>query len=197
MIGHRNERAAKVSANPKNVLYNFVCRLLLERVTQYVSLSAERHEIDKPVLRIVMSSRRGHHFGRFKAYVQQLINQSTAGSTFLNTRSVDAKVLRWEEIMQLPATRDAGLQLADCLVSSFFQSIEQSSPQFEDKTAKILRPLMAERPKRSDLQASYANEGVTLYPATKAAHFLVPSQLEFFSHFGYDLERLKQRSGMS
>ena len=193
MLNHSNERAAKVSANPKDVMYNFVCRLLLERATKYVRLSATRHGVDRPVLRIVMASRTGHHFGRFKAYVQQLINQATAGSTYLDTRAIDATVLRWSEIARVPASQSAGVQLADCMTSAFFQSLEQSSPTYDTEIAKNLLPLMAERGTREGRSKNCANEGVTLYPATRAAHLISPEQASFFTYFGYDLDHLKRR----
>lgn len=193
MLNHSNVRAAKASANPKDVMYNFVCRLLLERATRYVRLSATRHGIDKPILRIVMASRTGHRFGHFKAYVQQLIYQATAGSTYLNTRAVDASVLSVSQIARIPASQSAGVQLADCMTSAFFQSLEKSSPTYDTGAARNLLPLMAERSTRLSASRNCANEGVTLYPATKAVHLISEEQASFFKHFGYDLDSLKRR----
>lgn len=192
MLNHRNDRAAAASGNQRDYLYNFVSRLLLERVTEYVKQSAQRHGIEKPVLRIVMASRRGHHFGAFKAYVLKLINQATAGTTYLDTRQIEADVLRYNLIDRAPASRLAGLQLADVLVSAFFQSIERASPHHADKVAQHLRPLMADR-KTGRGRTTRAGAGVTFYPERQAVHLLTPEQAAFFEHFGYDTAWLKSR----
>ncbi|MFN3992963.1 MAG: DUF3800 domain-containing protein [Tabrizicola flagellatus] len=193
MLNHHNPRAAAASGNPRDYLYNWVVRLLLERVTHYVAHHAQRHGIVNPVLRIVMASRRGHHFGRFKAYIQQKINQATAGTTWLDTRDIDPAVLRYSLIDRAPASQLAGLQLADVLVSAFFQSVEQASPHHADKVALHLRPLMAERRTTSGRQTRRDGEGVTFFPPLQAVHLLTPAQAAFFEHFGYDMGWLKSR----
>ncbi len=193
MLNHHNDRAAAASGNQRDFLYNFVMRLLLERVTRYVVNAAPRHGIANPVLRIVMASRKGHHFGHFKAYVLTLINQATGGTTWLDTREIDASVLRYTLIDRAPASQVAGLQLADVLVSAFFQSIEQASPNYADKVALHLWPLMAERKAQPGRRVNKSNEGVTFYPATQVAHLLTPEQATFFEHFGYDMAWLRSR----
>ncbi|WP_282602980.1 DUF3800 domain-containing protein [Paracoccus sp. PARArs4] len=193
MLNHHNARAAAVTSNQRDYLYNWVVRLLLERVTAYVANHAQRHGIKKPVLRIVMASRRGHHFGQFKAYVQQLINQATAGTTYLSTRQIVAEVLRYNLIELAHAPTQPGLQLADVLVSAFFQSIEQASPHHADKVAMHLRPLMAERRTASGRQTRRDGEGVTFFPDRRAVHLLTADQTKFFEHFGYDMGWLKSR----
>lgn len=191
MIGYRNERAAASTGNARDILFNFVTRLLLERVTHYVLNVAHKHGIRDPVLRIVMASRKGHHFGQLKAYIAQLMNQALAGTTFLNTREVKEKVLRWNLIERASASQVPGLQLADVLVSAFFQSIERASPHYGDKPAHDLLRLMAKRSPRAGIARSCENEGVTFYPATRVAKLLTEEQCAFFEHFGYDIERLK------
>lgn len=193
MLNHHNARASAASGSQRDYLYNFVSRLLLERVTAYVAQSAQRHGIEKPVLRIVMASRRGHHFGAFKAYVLKLINQAKAGTTYLDTRQIEADVLRYNLIERAPASQLAGLQLADVLVSAFFQSIERASPHHADKVAKHLRPLMAERKVARGRKVIRAGAGVTFFPERQAVHLLTPEQSAFFEYFGYDTAWLKSR----
>lgn len=197
MIGYHNELAASASGNPRDILFNFVGRLLLERATHYVVNAAPRHGICDPILRVVMASRKGHHFGQCKAYLAQLMNQAVAGTTFLNTREIKADVLRWNEIDRATGSQVAGLQLADVLVSAFFQSIERASRHYGDKVARCLLPLMAERVARPGGQTSRANEGVTFYPATRVAKLLTNEQSAFFAHFGYDMDSLKRRKALN
>ncbi|MDR0808271.1 MAG: DUF3800 domain-containing protein [Gemmobacter sp.] len=196
--GYHNTRAASAAGNPRDVLFNFVVRLLLERATHYVvNFAAPRHGIRDPVLRIVMASRKGHHFGRFKAYLAQLMYQAVAGTTYLNTRTIRAEVLRWNKIDRAAASQVSGLQLADVLVSAFFQSIERVSPHYDDKVARCLLPLMAEQAARPGVSVSRANEGVTFYPAVKVARLLTAEQSSFFAQFGYDMDKLKGRNAVN
>lgn len=194
MLNHKNARAEAASVNQRDYIYNWVLRLLLERVTHYVANHASRNGVDKPLLRIVMASRKGHHFGQFKAYVLQLINQATAGTTYLPTRQIVPDVLRYSLIERATASQCSGLQLADVLVSAFFQSLEQASPHHADKVAMHLRPLMAERKTANTRRKRSDDEGVTLFPAGKAAHLLSREQSNFFEHFGYDLAYQRSRS---
>ncbi|MDG1288866.1 MAG: DUF3800 domain-containing protein [Lentibacter sp.] len=70
-VGHENHRAARsgTASSSSQYFYNFVVRLLLERVTEYVAKDAAKHGLESPKLNIVLASRKGHHFGHFKAYV--------------------------------------------------------------------------------------------------------------------------------
>lgn len=86
MIGHSNPRAATAGGDERQILYNFVTRLLLERVTEFVHNDAQKQGHKNPVLKIIMASRKGHHFGHFKEYVQTLLNQAKDGTTYLDNQ---------------------------------------------------------------------------------------------------------------
>lgn len=144
-------------------------------------------------MRIVLSSRRGHHFGQFKAYVQQLIHQATAGTTYLDQGKIVPEVLRYNLIELAYAPTQSGLQLADLVASAFFQSIERASPHYADKVAQTLRPLMAERKTASGRITKRDGVGVTFFPPLQAVHLLTPEQAAFFEYFGYDTGWLKSR----
>ena len=191
MLGYHNPRAAAASGDTKDALYNFVCRLLLERVTAFVAEDAVRKGIEKPILRIMMDRRKGHHFYAFTAYVEQLIRQAIAGTTYLSTRQINPHVMRRTQISNPSAREVSGVQLADVLVSAFFGSIEQTAQGYGEQTALNLRPLMATRKSRPGRSVGWNNEGVTLYPATQAAHLITPEQAGFFESFGYDMDWLK------
>lgn len=195
MVGYRNPRAEAVLGEPhKDTLYNYVCRLLLERVTHFVATHGKQNGIERPMLRIVLASRRGHHFGQFKTYVMdKLVPQAIGGSTYQYERVINPYVLSRDLITREPAAKEAGLQLADTLVSSFFQSLEQMSPHHHDKTAAFLRPLMARRAPRYPSQKRFSNnEGVTLYHPSAAA-LLTKDQAKFFEHFGYNISQMAAR----
>lgn len=192
MVGHVNTRAAKAGADPRQVLYNFVSRLLLERVTEFVKLDALEQRYREPVLKIVMASRKGHHFGQFKDYVQKLLNQAAAGNTFLDIRVIAHEVLRYDQIERAPASTLSGLQLADTVVSSTFQSIERASPHYREKPALELKKIFAKKKHHPKYPAKALNVGMTLYPTNKVIGLLTDEQWAFFSEFGYDRAYLEK-----
>lgn len=195
MVGHVNPRAAKAGADPRQILYNFVTRLLLERVTEFVKTDAQKKGYPEPVLKIVMASRKGHHFGQFKDYVQKLLNQARAGRTFLDIREIAHEVLRYEQIERAPASTLAGLQLADAIVSSTFQSIERASPHNKDCPALELMRIIAQKTHHPKFPPKASNVGMTLYPASKVVDLLTDEQWDFFKSFGYDKAYLKKKHG--
>lgn len=196
MLGYRNERAeaAATASSQNQYLYNFVVRLLLERVTEFVEDHARANGIDDPKIRLVLASRKGHHFGHFKAYVYQLINQARANTTHLKTKEIKPDLLSYNMIERAPASSLAGLQLADALVSSVFQSIEQCSPGYEDRPAKALRGIFASKKLYGHGRSRKDDFGLTVYPQAKAATLLSDQQEDFFQFFGYDFDWIKAKS---
>lgn len=189
MIGHNNSKAEAAGNESSNrqYLYNFVVRLLLERVTTFVGDHAALHNISNPKIQIVMASRRGHHFGHLKAYIHQIIQQAKAGRTFLDTREILPDLLSWNLIDRIAASQSPGCQLADALVSSVFQSIETLSPNRSDEPARHLKKMIATKQRSWSKTRQRANEGMTLYPASKALPKLTADQVKFFNFFGYTL----------
>lgn len=190
MVGHNNQRAAASGNDSSNrqYLYNFVSRLLLERVSEFVVDHAKREGILNPKVKIIMASRKGHHFGHFKAYVLQLIRQATAKTTYLKAKEIDPDIFQYDLIDRFPASTLAGLQLADAVVSATFQSIEQSSPHYKDKPALRLNAIFAGKQRWSGGPAFKNNLGMTVFPTKGSPVFLTEDQKSFFSNFGYDFE---------
>jgi len=194
MVGYRNERAeaAGNASSNKQYLYNFVVRLLLERVTEFVESDANVKNIAKPKIKIVMASRKGHHFGMFKAYVHQLINQAKSGRTHLKTKEIKADLLSYGLIERAPASAVAGLQLADIVVSATFQSIETLSPNNHDSPAKHLRKIIYGKRRWLSGPILRHNLGMTLYPASQVIDLISSEQKNFFESYGYNFDRLSQ-----
>ncbi|MCX7566815.1 DUF3800 domain-containing protein [Sulfitobacter sp. F26169L] len=194
MVGHKNHRAAAAGTASSNrqYLYNFVARLLLERVSEFVTNDAEKQGIPDPKIKIVMASRRGHHFGHFKAYVLQLIRQAMAKTTFLNAKEINPQLFAYSLIARFPASSLAGLQLADAVVSATFQSIERSSPNYHDKPARLLRKIIAGKRRWPNGPILRNNVGLTVFPVKNSHRYLDEDQKAFFSEFGYDFNWLKE-----
>ncbi|WP_319567486.1 DUF3800 domain-containing protein [Cohaesibacter marisflavi] len=195
MVGYRNPRAENSQTDPRQILYNFVVRLLLERVTEFVYEHAQAKKLEKPTLKIVMASRRGHHFGHFghfKEYVQKLQDQARYGNTFLKKKQIKQDVLQQDLIIRAPARSMAGLQLADAVVSATFQSIEQMSPHYFDHPALKLRRVIAKKRPHPRVPPKAEDYGMTLYPAREVLDLLNDEQWQFFSSFGYDRDFLRK-----
>ena len=190
MVGHRNDRAeaASTASSQNQYLYNFVLRLLLERVGEFAANDAREKSISTPKIKVILASRRGHHFGHFKAYMLQLIRQATAKTTYLNTREIDPNLFQYDLIERCPASSLAGLQLADAVVSATFQSIEQSSPHYRDHPALLLSKIVAGRKSWKFGPSFKSNIGMTVFPYQNSSHFLSQEQKQFFSAFGYRFE---------
>lgn len=197
MVGHSNARAAAAGSASSNrqYLYNFVVRLLLERVTEFVEEDARENKIGNPRIKVVLASRRGHHFGHFKAYVLQLIRQATAETTYLKQKEIRPDLLNYNLIERAPASEMPGLQLADAVVSSVFQSIEQASPGYCNRPAFHLRRIVAGKRRWKNGPIHKNNIGLTFFPATKAMDQITDDQKKFFSSFGYDFVWLENNKG--
>jgi len=85
-------RAGTVTSN-RDFVYNYLVRILLERVTQFVKLDASQKRIINPKLKIVLSYRKGHNFNQLKQYIRQITRQAENKSTYQKTRVICTEVL--------------------------------------------------------------------------------------------------------
>ncbi|MEO0344348.1 MAG: DUF3800 domain-containing protein [Pseudomonadota bacterium] len=195
LIGYRNERAERAGNKDSNKdwVYNFVTRLLLERVTPFVVDHARQAKIEQPKLKIIMANRKGHGFGHFKAYVHQITNQAKAGTTHLDTRIIEPNVLSYNLVERAPMSSLSGLQLADILVSSTFQSIEQTSPTYGLAPVKKMKKIFAGQERWGGSPLFKNGLGLTVYPAVEAAETMTKHQKEIFEYFDYDFEWLARK----
>jgi hypothetical protein len=189
MLGHSNPRAAAAGTanSDSQYFFNWLLRLLFERVTTFVSLDAKKKGIESPKIKLIVASRKGHHFGHFQAYVHQLRAQATAGSTFLATQEIKPDVLSRNLLVEEIASKEPGLQLADAVVSATFQSIERLAVSYKHKPALGLKPIMANNPNAWGKSKISSNFGMTLFHPTKAPPLLTIDQKQFFNSFGYTL----------
>jgi len=167
---------------------------LLERVSAFIKDDAAKNGILKPKVRVVIASRKGHHFGHFKAYILQLIRQAIAKRTHLKAREIDPDIFQYDLIDRYPASALAGLQLADAVVSATFQSIEQCSPHYADRPARFLRPIFAGKQRWPGGPILKNNLGMTVFPAKNSPDFLNEDQKAFFSDFNYDFDWIKNNA---
>ncbi|MGV8987668.1 MAG: DUF3800 domain-containing protein [Cypionkella sp.] len=182
LVGYQNSRAARAGTN--QWIYNFLIRMLLERVTDFCHQDAVKKYGSPRCVRVIFSARGGHRFGQMKAYITQLKAQATAGSTFLARRVIRPEVLRFNLIEQFPHYMEAGLQLADVVASSTLQSLESSVASWDVRPAQALKKLFASEPGVVEGCTKVADYGFTLVPEAWRAR-LPAEQKQIFEHFGY------------
>jgi Protein of unknown function (DUF3800) len=185
MRQHQNTRAATNSYSLQ-WFYNWCCRILIERITDYVLRdSLHRHGSPRKVL-FVFSRRGGHRYSQTAAYHDLLKRQARAQNTFLKKRVPKWEVLDWKLVVDFPHKDVAGLQLADCVASAFYDSVDylDTGPCRPD-AAQRLNPRMAfENIGGKNRQLDY---GVCLQPTPPSKANLTAAQSQIFKFYGYQI----------
>lgn len=177
MRGHKNERAARVSQT-KDFFYNYCCRLLLERATEYCAARGVK-DPGNGKMKVVFSKKGGLSYGQMKAYWRKLYHQGVGRSEHLQKRRIDFDVLDINLADDKPFYTTPGLQLADIAASAAYQTLSQHSKNYPSEAAfKLLHRAAAIRNTPADC-------GVALQPQDILASTLTPAQIRFFEAAGF------------
>lgn len=118
MKGWQNIRAERFSGD-RGWFYNWCIRLVLERVTSEV-YNASIYKYREPrFMKIILSQRGGTKYGWMRQYIERLLRQAEEGTTYLEKRVINRKVIHPDLIEVLPHYQSSGCQLADVITSSF------------------------------------------------------------------------------
>jgi len=189
MRKHKNSNAEKIDS--KQWFYNWLTRLLVERITDYCHQRAERHKLQRRHVKFVFSKAGGHSYSQTRAYLQYLKMQSVGGTTYLSRRTVSADVLDWNLVEEFPHYKRAGLQYADIPASAFYQAIDNlDTGPCDPRYAKALRPRIAMN--ENDIMRDY---GVTIQPHKEWLIPISEDQREIFRFYGYLFEPYRQGPG--
>ena len=145
MRGYRNTRAEVVRS--KNYFYNWMARVLLEKVTQYCYRDGMTRYRGKPQhkLRIEFSSRGGMFYPHTRDYLAKLWLQSQERNLFVSRDDLAWDVFDSQQVYHFSHKERAGLQLADVVTSAFYRGLGQANGRDGDtKYAAILRPRVAD-----------------------------------------------------
>src|SRR5262249_47135176 len=115
---------AEVCDKEKNVLYKYLIRYVLEKITDTARRVCESKPERHPVVKIIFSRRGGMDYDDFRIYLGHLRQlQKARGSYFpIHWDHIDDQLIFAED-----HSRIAGLQLADVVASSFFQAVEHNA----------------------------------------------------------------------
>lgn len=182
MRQHRNERAEKARPSGQQWFYNWCIRLLLERITDFVETDAIRRHGEPKHVQLIFSERGGVRYGQTTAYHSLLKEQARSQTTLLTKRVIKWRVLHPASTLVVPHTKNAGVQLADVVASSFYQAANtMPPPDWETTYAKQLKRVVPTE------NGNYADYGVTLLPAWHKAQ-LTPEQQDIFRFYGYPVK---------
>lgn len=178
MRGYRNARAETVQS--KQWFYNFCVRLLLERVTHHCYQHAAGSHAKGRFVKLVSSQRAVHSYAQTAAYHELLRTQARGGTLFLQKRRIVSEMLDWRLAETVAHKSSAGAQLADVVVSAFYQAADTlSPPKWNDEFAKLLQPIMAKE------NGSCMDYGLALQPTPPWKAKLNDQQKQIFEYYGY------------
>ena len=177
MSGYSNPRPE--GRNGQFTFYNWVLRVLLERVTHWIrERSIEDHGEILPA-RLVLSATGGLRYSQMKAYHELLRLQGQ--NAYLNTRTIAWDVLHPSLYEPVPAKTNAGVQLADIVASAVYQAVHVDGANWD------LQPALALAPKLARRRDVIENCGLTLMPLKKADRNLDANRRQLFEEFGFVL----------
>ncbi|MEO9298988.1 DUF3800 domain-containing protein [Devosia alba] len=179
MKGYHNAKATKIPS--QEWFYNWLSRLVLERVSDLVWRQSMKEHGKPSLVKIIFSHKGGHAYSQTRAYVEYLKRQETSGTTVLIKREIRPQVLSMWQIEHERSKFSAGAQLADVIASAFYFASDgnyQRPPFIEP--AKQLWSIMARERGRVD------DYGLALMP-TPFQSELVLVQKRIFEYYGHVL----------
>lgn len=180
MRRHRNERAAQVMS--RQWFYNWLIRILIERVTDWCLRRATRQNLQRQHVKFVFSQSGGHSYSQTAAYHALLMRQARGGKPVLSKWVPKWEVMSHNLVEAYPHYQRAGLQLADVVASAFYQAVDNlDTGPCNGEYARALRPRMA-----ATVEGAYVDYGVVLQPTPAWSADLSEDQKEIFRFYGYD-----------
>lgn len=171
-----------LAGDRKSWLYWWMTRLLMERVTKFCGQWSRKYH-DKPKSLEIIFSRRGDlKYNDLLDYFIKLWVQTENDRLFLRGE-MDWSVIDLSEIYAVPHSERAGLQLADVVASSFFQSVTLSKGKCNSSFAKALKPRVRRCPSDNGGDR-FVGFGVKPMPSIDMMGLTLP-QREIFTFYGY------------
>jgi len=193
MRNYDNPKAAS-KMHSQQWFYNFLVRLLIERVTAAVALHSKQTFGEHRCVKFIFSRRGGHSYSQTKAYHEILRLQSRAQTTVLRYRVTVWSVMHRSLIDVAEHDLSAGLQIADCVASAFYTACDDL-----DTGPRYLLPAQRLKPRMAVEAGKVADFGLVLQPnpyskqlsTTVRDGIIDESQREIFSYYGFDFGKKK------
>jgi hypothetical protein len=186
MRRHKNDLAASVSKT-RAWFYWWMCRLLLERVTEFCE---RRNGQTTPgaKVRLELSRRRDLKYTELGDYLTRVWLKDQAGELTLDKRVPRWPVLDFNQIHAFGHEEREGLQLADVVASAFFQAVnrEGDAPAKPDYAEALRERVWSKGPQED---RKWFDEGFTVFPYTLRALRLDASQKQIFRAYGFPADK--------
>ncbi|WP_040677576.1 DUF3800 domain-containing protein [Rhizobium mesoamericanum] len=183
MRRHRNERAEK--ANSKQWFYNWMARILVERITDFCLRYSHRKNLGRRHVKFVFSQTGGHSYSQTAAYHELLRYQSRGKKIMLDRWAPKWEVMHWSLVEHYPHFKRAGLQLADVVASAFYHAVDNlDTGPCNISYARALHPRVA-----FTSAGEWRDYGVVLQPTPDWSADITEDQKEIFRFYGYDFMR--------
>lgn len=124
MRGYNNPVASQARINVTAWFYVWMARILIERVTAYCARRTQRDYGEDRTIRFEFASRGGVKIGDVARYIKYLKDQDEIGAMYHSHWKPRWNVMDFDQILTYPAKARAGLQLSDCVASSFYSALE-------------------------------------------------------------------------
>lgn len=157
----------------KNMLYNFLCRYLVERIADFAKRKASKFNDGNGTVKIIFSRRGGMSYENFQDYLRKLRKTQAAGGS---GEPIDWDIIDIDAVEAMDHKNRAGLQLADVAASALSAAVEPSFHGLFDRRyaealdSRILITAVGNR----------FNYGIKPVPALTNMQ-LAPEQLQFFN----------------
>lgn len=179
MRRYRNKRAEKMDS--KQWFYNWIVRILIERITDYCWRRAVRHNLKRRHVKFIFSHSGGHSYSQTRAYQYYLGHQAKAHSTVLKRYVPIADVMDWNLVEEFPHYKLAGLQYADISAGAFYQAADKlDTGPCDPRYALALKDRVAR-----DAYGNHRDYGVVLQPMYDWTIDIGEDQREIFRCYGY------------
>jgi hypothetical protein len=193
MRQYDNPRAAS-RMHSKQWLYNFLVRLLIERVTSAVAAHSEENFGERRYVKFVFSRRGGHSYSQTKAYHELMRLQARAKTTVLKYRIPTWSVMSMSLIEVADHNVNAGLQIADCVASAFYTACDDL-----DTGPRYILPAQRLKPRMAEEHGRIADFGLVLQPnpysrqiSTKVRDGVIDEgQRAIFEFYGFNFQNRK------
>ncbi len=133
-------------------LYFFLTRLLLGLVSKYCQGTCNAQEEGDGSAQIIFSNRSRMSYKEMRKYLN-ILKKGWSCKT-----RIDWSIVKPSQIMAYTPDKRMGLQIADAVAGSWYQSVEPNRGFTEERYAKILKPTVCQR------SGNYLGNGVRFWP---------------------------------
>lgn len=162
----------------KNALYWYLAKYLIERISHCCHDLRPKVPEGNGKVKIVFSTRGGLDYQDFRDYLQKIKDGNTNQP---ETNYINWSVVEIELVENIDHSKNAGLQIADCVTSAFFSGLEKGKyGTYEPRYAMELKKIMYNK------NGNYLNHGVSPVPTInkkELLNVLDDEQKQFFEEF--------------